>query len=98
MTAPAAAPSASDPNPDALARLLALTESAPTLPAAVALLRQVLPGMKVSPMDAFELRDETPVARGDRRALYLARHDGHCWALTTVPAEAGAVFVTEHGR
>jgi surface antigen len=75
---------------------LAMAEAAPSLREAVAALRTALPGMRVSAMDALDLRDEKPAARGERRALYLAMSgDGHCWTLTTDAQAAGAVFVVD---
>ena len=81
-----------------LAPLVELMEAAPTLRDAVARLRSLLPNLKVMPMEAADLKDETPVASGATRALFLAASDGHCWRLTHDPAEAAALFVAERAR
>jgi hypothetical protein len=82
--------------PPGLAPLVELIEQAPTLAEAVARLRTVLPNLKVMPLDASDLKDESPVASGASRSIYLAASDGHCWRMTNDPAEAAALFVTEH--
>jgi hypothetical protein len=78
-----------------LAPLVELVEAAPTLREAAARLRSLLPNLKVLTMDAADLKDESPVASGATRALYLAASDGHCWRLTADPGEAAAIFVAE---
>jgi hypothetical protein len=78
-----------------LAPLVEMIEAAPTLREAAARLRTLLPNLKVLAMDAADLKDESPVASGATRALYLAASDGHCWRLTADPGEAAAIFVAE---
>lgn len=86
------------PAEGALQHLLAAAEAAPTLRDAAHQLRSLLPHLQVAPMEAYDLRHEEPLLRGERRSLFLAARDGHCWHITTEPREAGAVFVTDTVR
>ena len=76
-----------------LAEALALAESAAGAREGAALLRQRFAPMRVVVVDAFDMRSEKPAAQGARRALYLAASDGHCWSVTTDPAEAVGLFI-----
>lgn len=76
-----------------LAEALALADAAPGVREAASALRQRLPGLRVVVVDAFDMRDEKPAARGAQRALYLGASDGHCWQVTDDPAAARGLFV-----
>lgn len=82
--------------PEDLQRALTLADAAATVREAAAALRAAWPGLRVLVVDAFDLRHETPAARGTKRTLYCGTSDGHCWQLTPDPAGAAALFVAEH--
>ncbi|MDY0329802.1 MAG: hypothetical protein RBR52_04825 [Thiomonas sp.] len=72
-----------------------LADSAPDARAAVTALRQCFPALRVSAVDAADMRGEEPVARGRLRTLWLGTNDGHCWQVTNDLARAAALFVAE---
>jgi hypothetical protein len=78
-----------------LSDALALAESAASVRAAAALLRQHFAPLQVVVVDAFDMRDEQAAARGATRALYFGASDGHCWRITSDPAQAVGLFVSE---
>jgi hypothetical protein len=78
-----------------LSDALALSESAASVRAAAALLRERFAPLQVVVVDAFDMRDESPAARGATRALYLGASDGHCWRITSDPAQAVGLFLSE---
>lgn len=71
-----------------LDEVLRLAESQPTVREAAAALRQQLAPLRVMVVDAFDMRGEAPLARGERRALWGAASDGHCWSVSH---DAGAI-------
>lgn len=76
---------------------VSLADAAPDLRAAAAALRLGFPALRVSAVDAVDMRDETPARRGRVRSLWLGASDGHCWSMTTLPEEAAALFVADGG-
>ena len=74
---------------------LALADGAPTVREAAALLRTKLAPLRVVVVDAFDMRDETPAKVGTKRQLFLGASDGHCWTVTSDPAAAAGLFVTD---
>lgn len=46
-------------------------------------------------VDAFDMRDETPVLELRARRVYLATTHGACVSITQQPADATALIVTE---
>jgi hypothetical protein len=76
---------------------LALAESAATVRDAARLLREHYSLLRVVVVDAFDMRDETPAAAGERRALYYGATDGHCWQVTSDPGQAAGFFVADKG-
>lgn len=76
-----------------LADALTLADAAANAREAAAALRQRFAGLRIVVVDAFDMRDETPAARGTKRALYLGASDGHCWQVTADPAAACGLFV-----
>jgi len=74
---------------------LAVAEAAPTAREAAAALRSRYAPWRVLVIDAFDMRHETPVARGSRRQLYLSASDGHCWTVTGDSAQAAGLIVTD---
>ena len=73
-----------------------ITLRAATLPEAVRELRQTLPGLRASTVDALDMRGETPAVHLGKRDLFLMESDGHCWSVTGDPAQALGVVLTEH--
>lgn len=58
------------------------------------------PAIRMVVVDAMDMRDETPALRlrlgtGAGYSVFLAASNGHCWHVTTQPAEATAFIVTE---
>lgn len=78
-----------------LSEALALADSAGGVREAAALLRARFAPLRVVVVDAIDMRDESPAARGERRQLYLAASDGHCWSVTADPAQAAGLYVAE---
>jgi hypothetical protein len=78
-----------------LQQALAIAESADTVREAAAALRVAHRRLRVVVVDAFDMRGETPAAIGERRSLYLGASDGHCWTVTTDPAQVAALFVSD---
>ena len=74
-----------------------LADSAPDTRAAVTALRQCFPALRVSAVDAVDMREETPAAQGRLRTLWLGANDGHCWHVTSDLSCAAALFVAERG-
>jgi hypothetical protein len=48
---------------------------------------------RVVVVDAFDMRDETPAAVGQKVQLYFAASDGHCWHVTTDASQAAGFFI-----
>lgn len=80
-----------------LAQAAALADAAATVREAAAALRQQLAPLRVVVVDALDMRAETPAIRGQRRWLYLAASDGHCWTLTDDPAQAAGLYLCDRG-
>jgi hypothetical protein len=74
---------------------LAIAESADSVRSAAQLLRSHYSQLRVVVVDAFDMRDETPAAVGATRKLYYGASDGHCWQVTSDPAQAAGFFLTE---
>jgi len=74
---------------------LALAETAATVREAAATLRAHYAPWRVVVLDAFDMRHETPVARGSRRQLFLSASDGHCWTVTGDSSQAAGLIVTD---
>lgn len=76
---------------------LALAEAAGTVREAAQVLRAHYAQLRVVVVDAFDMRDEAPAAQGDKRTLYYGASDGHCWQVTSDPAQAAGFFLTDRG-
>ncbi|WP_428422228.1 hypothetical protein [Methylibium sp.] len=74
---------------------LALAEAAATVRDAAQALRERYAPLRVVVVDAFDMRGETPAAQGDTRTLYYGASDGHCWKVTSDPAQAAGFFLTD---
>lgn len=82
---------------DSLPEALALAEAATTVREAAARLRERYAPLKIIVVDAFDMRDETPLASGPRRLLWGATSDGHCWQLTTDVRAACGLYLADKG-
>jgi len=74
---------------------LALAESADTVREAAQVLRSRYSRLHIVVVDAFDMRDERPAAAGARRTLYYGATDGHCWQVTSDPAQAAGFFLAQ---
>lgn len=75
--------------------LLRLAEAQPTVRDAAAVLREQLAPLRVTVVDAFDMRDETPLAQGPRRVLWCAASDGHCWRVSSDPAALAGFYLAD---
>ncbi|MCO5977372.1 hypothetical protein [Ideonella oryzae] len=71
------------PRAASLSEAIALADSANTVREAALLLRERFAPLRVIVVDAFDMRGETPAAVGQRRLLWGAVSDGHCWQVST---------------
>ena len=79
----------------ALAHASRVADAAATVRDAATALRQQLAPLRVVVVDALDMRAETPIAQGERRWLYLAASDGHCWTVTHDPAQAAGLYLCD---
>lgn len=78
-----------------LSQVARLTLAAPSVREAALALRESLPGLRISTVDALDMRNEQPAVNLGTRQLYLMESDGHCWSVTRDPALAQAIVLTE---
>jgi hypothetical protein len=78
-----------------LQEALGVADAADTVRQAAAALRERFAPLRVIVVDAMDMRHETPAATGTRRVLYLGASDGHCWAVTTDPAQAAGFYLVD---
>lgn len=74
---------------------LAIADGAGSVREAAAALRTKFAALRVVVVDALDMKHETPAAVGAKRQLFLGASDGHCWTVTTDPAAAAGLFVTD---
>ena len=79
----------------ALPEALALADSAASVREAAALLRERFAPLRVVVVDAFDMRDETPAASGQRRLLWGAASDGHCWQVTADLSQLAGLYLAD---
>jgi hypothetical protein len=72
---------------------LALADAAASVRAAATALRERYPGLRIVVVDAFDMRAETPAATGANVVLWYGASDGHCWTVTSDPAQAAGLFI-----
>lgn len=60
-----------------------------------AVLRPRLAGLRVTVVDALDMRGETPAIRQPGCDVFLMAFDGHCWSMTADPALAAGIVLTE---
>jgi hypothetical protein len=78
-----------------LAQALLLADAQGSVREAAAALRTAFAGLRVVVVDAFDMRDETPAARGSKCLLYLGASDGHCWTVTADASRAAGLFIAD---
>ncbi|NSL54853.1 hypothetical protein HJ583_007435 [Uliginosibacterium sp. IMCC34675] len=78
-----------------LTQVARLTLAAESLGAAVSAVRTTLPGLRVSSVDAMDMKHEEPALNIGERALFLMESDGHCWSVTRDPALAAGIVLTQ---
>lgn len=64
---------------------------------AIAAIRQLAPGLKVTRCDAVDMREETPFRIYDKVSLYLIDGRDHCWKITQDPSCATGVALAPNG-
>lgn len=74
-----------------------LADSIPDTRAAVTALRQRFPALRVSAVDAVDMRGEIPAIQGRLRSVWLGANDGHCWHVTNDLSRAAALFIADGG-
>lgn len=82
-----------DPAETAQARII-LAEASSVRDAAARLRERYAP-LRVTVVDAMDMRGEQPALRAGTRALYLASTNGHCWTVTQQPADTAALILAE---
>ncbi|WP_374586841.1 hypothetical protein [Ideonella dechloratans] len=78
-----------------LAEAMALADSANTVREAALLLRERFAPLRVIVVDAFDMRGETPAAVGQRRLLWGAVSDGHCWQVSTDLSALSGLYLAD---
>jgi hypothetical protein len=79
----------------ALAEAVSLADAAGTVREAAAALRARFAPLRVVVVDALDMRGEPAAATGAKRTLHLGASDGHCWTVTTDPAQAAGLFIAD---
>lgn len=79
-----------------LTQVARITLSAVTLRDVVSTVRQMMPDIRISVVDAFDMRGEEPALRIGDRDLFLMESDGHCWSVTRNPQVARGIVLTQH--
>jgi hypothetical protein len=80
-----------------IAEALAIADAAGSAREAAQALRARFAPLPAIVVDAFDMREETPAARGTHRQLYYGASDGHCWVVTADAARAAGFFVADRG-
>ncbi len=78
-----------------LAEALSIADAAASVREAAAALRARFVTLRVVVVDALDMRGEAPAAVGAKRRLYFGASDGHCWNVTTDPAQARGLILCE---
>ena len=81
------------PLQEALPDALALADAQDGRRASAQALRERYAPRRIVVVDAFDMRDETPAAVGEKVQLYFAASDGHCWQVTGDGAQAVGFFI-----
>lgn len=81
--------------PQQLQTLADILARAETVRTAAQQIKADLAPVQALVMDDFDMRRETPVMQVSGRSAYLMSTDGHCWSVTSDPAHASAVVLTQ---
>lgn len=78
---------------DDMSALSGLGDAAPDVAALAATARARWNGLRVTVVDAVDVRGETPVLETASARVFLLGSDGHCWSMTTDPAAATGLML-----
>lgn len=79
---------------DDLTGIAALAGQSGSVRELAAALRGRYAGLRVTVLDPLDVRDETPLKHLPGCDLFLMASDGHCWSMTTDPAQAVGIVLT----
>jgi len=80
---------------DQIEQISGLAAASPGAREAAASLRSAYPELRVTRVDAMDMRGETPVRRLPRCDLFLVDSRSHCWTVTGDPQAATVVVVVD---
>jgi len=72
-----------------------IASKAGSLGEAIHTIKSRFPGLYVSSVDAFDMKDEEPAMQLGQRDLFLMQSDGHCWFVTHDAARADGIIFTQ---
>lgn len=78
---------------DDMSVLSGLGNAAPDVATLAAAARARWNGLRVTVVDAVDVRGETPVLETASARVFLLGSDGHCWSMTTDPAAATGLML-----
>ena len=79
--------------PDDLTTLASLGNNASDVAALAAEARVRWSGLRVTVVDALDVRGETPALETASASVFLMGYDGHCWSMTADPAAAAGLVL-----
>ncbi|MDD3764711.1 MAG: hypothetical protein PHP86_15575 [Nevskiales bacterium] len=77
------------------ARIVELVGAAASTRDAVAAVRGAFPRLRATPVDALDVRDETPARSVAGRSVYWVESDGHCRRVTASAERADGLLLAE---
>lgn len=80
-------------SPDDFALLARLGSISPNVRAMAAAARAEWSGLRVTVVDALDVRGETPALVTATADVFLMASDGHCWSMTADPATAAGLVL-----
>ncbi len=78
---------------DDMSALSGLGDAATDVAALAAAARARWNGLRVTVVDAVDVRGETPVLETASARVFLLGSDGHCWSMTSDPAAASGLML-----
>jgi hypothetical protein len=78
---------------DDMSVLSGLGNAAPDVAALAAAARARWNGLRVTVVDALDVRGETPALETASADVFLLGSDGHCWSMTSDPAAASGLML-----
>ncbi|WP_324514807.1 hypothetical protein [Zoogloea sp.] len=78
---------------DDFTELIRLGTLAPDVQAMAAAAREEWSGLRVTVVDALDVRGETPALETPVANVFLMESDGHCWSMTADPAAAAGLVL-----